>query len=145
MTSRVGKSLQPERISESHHYRFRLQPTPPLLLDLFLDFILQCDDFRCRRSTQIHDEIGMLRRDLRAADAHSLEAGSIDQATGGIARRVLESAAEAALLDRLRGPPMFLNFQQASAYRGSAARQLASGSPNSFRTILVPRTIATIL
>src|SRR5881296_1002410 len=48
---------------------------------------------------------------------------------------------------RLRRPMPFVaeNYVRMKEYRGSAARQSASGTPNSLRTMFVPRTRATVL
>src|SRR5579864_9317683 len=59
----------------------------------------------------------MLARDFRSADPHPFEPDGIDQASCRIPGWILEGAAEAALLDRLGGAPVLLDFQQSATDR----------------------------
>src|SRR5258706_2193840 len=60
-------------------------------------------DVRRRRISQVHDEVGVLRRDLRAADREALQSARLDQPRRVVSRRVAEDAAGVGLVQRLRG------------------------------------------
>src|SRR5258708_39843440 len=64
---------------------------------------------------QVDDEVRVFFGDLRSADPAPLEAAGIEQAAGGVARRILESAPQAPLLDRLRLAPVLLHLLDALA------------------------------
>src|SRR5438105_10466395 len=55
------------------------------------------------RVPEVHDEVGVLRRDLRPAHCVALEAARFDQARGVVARRIAEDASRVGLAERLRG------------------------------------------
>src|SRR3972149_205063 len=122
-----GASASSPIPDESH---LGLEPHATALPHLVLPETHQGMDIGCRRTTQVHDEVGVVARHLGPADRLPLEPRQFDEPTGELACGVLEDGsgvrkaygllAPALRLNRLDNPPQLprRRAQQAEPHRG---------------------------
>src|SRR5215472_7810550 len=108
-------------LTDDAHFSF--QPDAGLLrhdVAHVLDQLLYVD--RSRTPTGIDDEIRMLLRHARAADAEALEPATLDEPRGVVARWIAEHAPRIRQIERLGGDPLREKLADAHA-RGLAIAQ----------------------
>src|SRR5579862_3365766 len=96
-TPTLSRSAMPctcRGVTEDHD--LPLEVHPELLLHGVMRDADERQHVRRSRVIDVDDEVRMLRRDLRAAQAPALEPRGLDEASCLVARRVFEDAAEAA-------------------------------------------------
>src|SRR5581483_7248974 len=86
----------------THHLDLGLELDAEPSPDLGLHLLDQRAHVGRLRAALVDDEVAVELADHRMADARALEPGGLDEASRGIARRVLEDAAAVLRLDRLR-------------------------------------------